>query len=219
MSLNFNVQPGKIFVTGEKVTTAKLNQLGVPVIQAEGTIGPGDMAAANYDAILGPGAYVYASATLSGVNYTAEYTPAVSTYADGQWFTFKVNVANPALATFNAGGGALPLYTAGGSRRPEAGEIPAAAIVTVRYNDDLNEGNGGFQILSLLAERAPADFQGASERTGGVRGLVPAARAGEQEYVLHADGRWRTPDTRIDERIEASGALANTLPQFLLATH
>jgi hypothetical protein len=67
MSLNFTVQPGKIFAEGEKPTTAKLNQLGVPVIAAEGVIGPADMGPGDYAATLGAGASFAASVIASPV--------------------------------------------------------------------------------------------------------------------------------------------------------
>ena len=216
MSLNFNVQPGKIFVNGEKVTNAKLNQLGVPVIVAEGTTGPSDMAAGNYDAVIGPGAYVYETATLSGANYTAAYDPVVTSYVDGQWLAFKVNAANPAAATFNAGAGAKPLYASGGTRVPDAGEIPINTIVQVRYNSSLNAAAGGWQIMSTLRDRLTHfDMVGATAKTGGLGGLVPAPRVGDQAKVLAGDGTWLDLSTQIDARLSLTIAAQSSLPLYL----
>lgn len=219
MSLNFSVTPGKIFAVGEKPTTAKLNQLGVPVIVAQGVIGPGDMGVGNYDAVLGPGAYVYAAATLAGTNYTAAYNPILATYTDGLWLAFKVNAANPAAATLDAGAGIKPLYTAGGSRVPDAGEIPASSIVQVRYNTSLNAASGGWQIISVLRDRVLNEFGGASAQAGGLRGIVPRPLAGQQTYVLRATGLWESITADIDARIAVSTAATSSLPLYLAVNY
>jgi hypothetical protein len=223
MSLNFTVQPGKVWSTGEKITTAKLNQTAVPVITAEGVTSPTDMAVADYSAVIGPGAYVYAAATLSGANYTADYSPDIATYTEGLWLAFKTAVTNPVNATFNAGAGAKPLYAAAGTRVPDPAEIPANSIVQVRYNTSLNSGAGGWQILSVLRDRAQAEFAGSTTATGGERGLVPAPRAGEADYALRGDGTFRslTPDieTVVDASIAANNASAQILPLYMSVNH
>lgn len=216
MSLNFNVRPGKIMATGEKVTNAKLNQIAVPVIQAEGTIAPADMAAGNYDAVLGPGAYVYAAAPLDGAIYSAEYDPEVTTYVDGLWLAFKVGAANPAAAQFDAGAGAKPIYASGGTRVPDAGEIPSSTIVQVRYNASLNGALGGWQIQSTLADRRTVfDMVGASAQQGGLGGLVPAPKAGDQEKVLAGNGVWLDLSAQIDARLSLTVAAQSSLPLYL----
>lgn len=215
MSLNFSVQPGKVWVTGEKVTTAKLNQTAVPVIVAEGVTSPSDMAAGNYETILGPGAYVYEAATLTGANYAATYSPVVTAYADGQWLAFKTDAANPANATFNAGAGAKPLYASGGTRVPDAGEIPINTVVQVRYNASLNAAAGGWQIVSTLRDRLTVfEMVGAAATTSGLGGLVPAPAAGAQGNYLRADGKWQDIAPQISAAIVASSAL-NPLPLYL----
>lgn len=219
MSLNFNVRPGKIMATGEKVTNAKLNQIAVPVIQAEGTIAPADMAAGNYDAILGPGAYVYEAATLDGAIYSAEYDPEVTTYTDGLWLAFKVGAANPAAAQFDAGAGEKPIYASGGTRVPDAGEIPINTIVQVRYNSSLNAGNGGWQILNTLRDRITVfDMVGANALQSGVGGLVPTPRAGDEDKLLAGDGTFHDLTDDINDAIQATGAL-NPLPLFLTVNY
>jgi len=219
MSLNFSVQPGKIFTEGEKPTTAKLNQLGVPVIRAEGVIGPTDMGAGDYSATLGPGAYGYAPATRTGLNYTAAYDPLVTVYADGLWLAFKTDTASLAGATFDAGAGAKLLYAAAGTRPLETGELPANTLVQVRYNASLNVvatvAQGGWQIESTLPERPAPAFEGASAQLGGQPGLVPPPLAGQQSTVLRGNGRWEDLTADIDTRIAASTALTNLLPLYL----
>ena len=215
MSLNFSYNPGKIFATGEKVTTAKINQATAGTITAEGSIGPTDMGAGDYSAALGPGAYVYELAVLTALNYAATYDPAVVTYGDGLWLTFKTDAANPAAATFDAGAGAKPLYASGGTRAPDAGEIPSNTIVQVRYNTSLNGGLGGWQIMSTLRDRRVIfDLVGASAQLGGLGGLVPAPLAGDQAKFLRGDGTWYDASADISAAIVATGAL-NPLPLYL----
>lgn len=190
MSLNFTVQPGKIFATGEKVTNAKLNALGVPVIQAQGTIAPSDMATADYAAKLLPGAYVFATATLSGANYVVAFNPALTTYTEGLWLAFKTANANPANPGLDAGAGAKPLYQYGGRARVEAGDILAGTIVEVRYNSTLVSG-GCWEVQSLTGPfPTRAAFQPASAYTGGEQGLVPRPAVGQHNHYLRGDGQW-----------------------------
>ena len=222
MSLNFTVQPGKIFTAGEKPTTAKLNQLGVPVITAVGSTGPSDMAQSDYSTTLAAGAYFYSLATLTSLNYAATYNPPVTSYVDGMFVRFKANVVNPAAATFNAGGGVKPIYKYGGSLAVEAGDIPAGSIVVMQYNSSLNAAAGGWELLTLLPEKREAEMQGASATRNGASGIVPAPKVGEQTYVLGGDGRFRSITTEIDARIAASAAYVatlNNLPLYLTSSN
>lgn len=190
MSLNFTVQPGKVWVSGEKITTAKLNQTALPVITAEGVTSPTDMAAADYSAVFGPGDYFYAAATLSSANYTAEFDPVITTYVDGLWLAVKVNATNPANATLDVGVGAKPLYQHGARSRAEAGDIVAGSIIEVRYNTTLVL-NGCWEVMTPIGPRpARAPFQPASAYVGGEQGLVPAPAASSTRKYLRDDGTW-----------------------------
>lgn len=192
MSLNFTVTPGKVFVTNEKVNTAKLNQLGVPVIQAEGVIAPADMAAADYSGKLTPGAYCYTTATLATLTYTT--AASVTTYVDGLWLAIKLGSTSPAAPLLDAGAGAKPLYQYGARTAVEAGDLLANTIIEVRYNSSLNSSTGGWEVLTLIGPRpARSPFQPASAYLGGEQGLVPRPNAGQQNYYLRADGTWGDP--------------------------
>jgi hypothetical protein len=198
MSLNFVVQPGKIFVTDEKVNTSKLNQLGVPVIQAEGVISASDMGAGDYSGVLTPGAYLFAAATLSGAAYTTAFDPVVTTYADGLVLAFKPDATNPANPTLDAGPGAKPLYQYGASTPVEAGDLPANRIVEVRYNSALNVVDsvalGGWEVMSLIGPRPVRNtFGPASAYLGGEMGFVPAPAASSTRKYLRDDGTWSDP--------------------------
>jgi len=189
------------------------------VITAEGSTGPSDMAAGNYDAILGPGAYGYEAATLSSLNYTAVFNPVVTTYVDGLEVAIKVDLVNPAAATFDAGAGAKPIYASGGTRVPDTGEIPANTILQLRYNASLNGALGGWQILNTLRDRATVfEMVGASAVQGGLGGLVPAPRAGDEDKLLAGDGTYHDLDEDITAAIQATGAL-NPLPLFLAVNY
>lgn len=216
MSLNFSVTPGKVWQTGEKITTAKLNQTAVPGIEAEGTIAPADMAEADYSDKLDPGDYFFTLATLTGTTYGTDTL--VNSYADGLLLAVKVNATNPAAVQLDAGPGAKPLYTAGGTRSPDATEIPANSILEVRYSTSLNSGAGGWQILNTLKDRLTIfEFTGASAQAGGQSGLVPAPRAGDQTKVLRGTGQWESLTAEIDAQIAANSA--NTLPLFLSSNY
>jgi hypothetical protein len=102
---------------------------------------------------------------------------------------------------------------------PAAGEIPINTIVQVRYNASLNGALGGWQILNTLADRRTVfDMVGASARTNGLAGLVPAPQVGDEDKLLAGDGTFRDITDQIDEQILATGAL-NPLPLFLAVNY
>lgn len=191
MSLNFTVTPGKIWTEGEKITTAKLNQTAQPVVTAEGSTAPSDMATGDYSGVLTAGAYFYTTATLNFATYTTAAT--VNSYVNGLVLAFKVDAANIAAPQLNAGAGAKPLYQYGGRTPVEAGDILANTIVEVRYNTSLNSGGGGWEVMTPIGPRpARSAFQPASAYLGGEQGLVPRPAVGQHNYALFGDGTWRS---------------------------
>jgi len=128
-------------------------------------------------------------------------------------------LTNPAAATFDAGAGAKPIYASGGTRVPDTGEIPANTILQLRYNASLNGALGGWQILNTLRDRATVfEMVGASAVQGGLGGLVPAPRAGDEDKLLAGDGTYHDLDEDITAAIQATGAL-NPLPLFLAVNY
>lgn len=191
MSLNFTVNPGKIWTEGERVTTAKLNQAARPTISAEGVTAPTDLADGDYSSKFTPGAYFYTVATLTGSAYITEAT--VASYVNGLTMAVKVDGTNPAGIQLNAGAGGKPMYQHGGRTLVEAGDILANTIVEVRYNESLASGSGGWEVMTPIGPRpARAPFQPASAYTGGEQGLVPRPEVGQHNFCLFGDGTWRS---------------------------
>lgn len=54
-------------------------------------------------------------------------------------------------------------------------------------------------------------FQGAEAEKDGLAGLVPAPKAGEQEFYLRGDGVWANPNANITSTIEGFQTKINTL--------
>lgn len=203
MSLNFTVTPGKIWVEGEKIDTAKLNQTALPTITASGSTAPADLAAGDYSGKFNPGAYFYTTATLSSATYTTVAT--VASYVDGLVLAVKVDATNPAVPQLNAGAGDKPLYQHGGRTRVEAGDILANTIVEVRYNSSLNSGNGGWEVTTPIGPRpARSAFQPASAYAGGEQGLVPRPAVGQQNFYLRGDGNWADVVATVQTAIASS---------------
>lgn len=188
------ISVGRLLGRNEKLTTAKFNAIVKSiVISLSGITGTAEIGdGAVTPAKAGPGAWFYAAGALTATTYTAAYAPTpVASYADGLWLTFKADAANPALAEFDGGAGAKPLYKNGGRARLDPGDIAAGSIVTVRYNTTLVAG-GCWEVMSLLALR-PVDypFQPASAFVAGQQGLVPAPPASAVRLYLGSDGIWR----------------------------
>jgi hypothetical protein len=219
MALTTTITVGRLLARNELITTAKLNAMvrGI-VINVTGSVGTSDLTAGAVTAAkTSVDAFWYAAATSTGAVYGVSYTPAVSGYADGQWFKFKTDIASKAAAQFNAGPGALPLYYSGSP--VGAGDFTANQDVIVSYNSSLNSGGGGFEVMSPLGARpVTADYLPASAQRGGQRGLVPDTKAGQQAYVLFAGG-WADPTAQFTALVQQLAGANVILNQFLLGQH
>lgn len=134
--------------------------------------------------------------------YTATLSPAISAYADKQFFRVQFNAAcglNPTI-NFNAVG-AKKIYknVAGTATQVGSGEILANYIATLRYDTALDTGAGGFWLVNQIYYTTPTTtrgdliYRGASADT---RLAIGAANT-----ILSTDGTdpvWRTLTAEID---------------------
>lgn len=138
MALVFTVTPGKVFQNAEKVTNAKLNQLGRPTIGVSGVLGPADMALGDYSGELAAGPYFYGLDTGVANAAAVALAPAPAAYVDGMLVAFKVLAGNSGPCTLNVNGlGAAQVYK-WGSTPLDAGDWQPAQIVACRYRLDAN---------------------------------------------------------------------------------
>jgi hypothetical protein len=218
MSQVVTVSVGRLLQRGELVNTAKINAIVKSiVINISGATGTEDLSdGAVTPAKTSPGNYWDAAATLSGSTYTAAYAPiAVTSYPDGLLLSAKVDSDSPEGAMFDAGAGAKPLYRYGGQAKVAPGDIRRNSRMQLRYNTTLVVG-GCWEVMSLIGPvPVSAAFQGASDRLNGERGLVPAPKVGEQNYLLAGDGKFRDPNPQIDARVTQQIGGVTALAQWL----
>lgn len=209
MSLTATVNFGRTLNRGEKLTTAKINQVvkGISVTLS-GLVATADLVDGAVTPVkVTPGAYWYAAATLAGTTYSATYTPAVTALVDGLELACKVDLTNPGTGacSFSPNGlAAKPLKKFGGTADPIPNDIRANAILQLRYNTTVFAG-GCWEILSTLGN-APSfpNFLKASAYKGGLAGLVPAPPAGSQGKYLRADGTWTDITPQIAAYVTAN---------------
>lgn len=219
MALTVNLKVGRLLSRNEKLNTAKFNAVvkGI-VIDLTGLIGSADIAPGAVNAAAtSADAFWYALATSSGGTYTAAYANAVNAYVDGMWLSFKTDAACLQAPKFDAGAGAVTIVKWGGYAIGP-GELPANSIITVRYNSTLIPGGCWEALSPIQNDPMRDDFAKASATMGGERGLVPAPRAGQQNYVLFATG-WADPTATIAAIVQAQQSSAINLAQFLLSQH
>lgn len=138
MPLAATVVPGKVFGPTELCTNPKLNQLGEPVVNLSGSVGPADLALTDYSGVLTAGAYFYGLDT-GAVNAAAvTLTPAPGQYSDGLLVAFKVLNANTGPATLNVNALGAQAVLKYGNVPLDAGDWQPEQIVVVRYQLDAN---------------------------------------------------------------------------------
>ena len=136
MSVTLQLTPGKVFQAGELVTTAKLNQLGTPVLQIEGSFGPTDMASGDYSGILAAGPYFYGVDT-GGPNAAAiTLNPAPAAYVDGMVVFFKCENANTGATSLNVNGLGAATIKKQCNVDLQAGDLVPGQMVLVEYQLD-----------------------------------------------------------------------------------
>lgn len=139
MAIALVVTPGKVFQALEKTTPAKLNQLGTPVIELQGSFGPADTAAGDYSAVLEAGAYFYGVDTGVANAASVQLAAPLTAYADGILVAFKVAATNTGAVTLAVNGLApQAVKKNGGTADLAPGDWQAGQIVEVRYRLDAN---------------------------------------------------------------------------------
>lgn len=138
MAIVISSRAGKTFQPGEKVTNAKLNQLGNPVVQISGTQGPEETAPGDYSGVFTAGAYFYGLDTGSVNAARVNLDPAVSAYGDGLLVVFKVAVENTGAVTLAVNGLPAQPVKKHGNLDLERGDWKRGQIVAVRYRLDAN---------------------------------------------------------------------------------
>ncbi len=174
MSLTFSVQPGRVFQPGELVTNAKLNQLGNPVIQAAGTIGPTDLASGDYSGKFAPGAYFLATSVFAAGIYALTTAVLPAAYATGLTVSFVVDTTNTGAVDASIGALAAKNIFKFGTQELAAGDLRAGQIAVLEY-DGTN-----FQLISAL-QVPPQYYQGTDTGTANAYAIAldpaPAALA------------------------------------------
>jgi len=149
MPLSLTVTPGKRFVAGELVNTGKLNQLGLPTVALQGTLGPAELNATDFSSALAPGAYCYGVDEGSPNVASVTVPETVSAYTDGMALAVKIGFANTGPAT-------LALNALPGQPVLKFGNLPLAA------------GDWAPGLIALFRYRLDADLvQGALYSAGG----------------------------------------------------
>lgn len=155
MALTVAVTPGKRFSNSEKITIAKLNQLGQPSFTVTGTIGTSEITNGTVTAaktIAGPHFYT-SSVSFSAGDFTLTFSPTI-TITDGTIIAFKANAAGAPNVTTGIrlviGASTKKLF----KNRTEtlvAGDIVANQIIEARYDDAGDSGSGAWQMTSHLS--------------------------------------------------------------------
>lgn len=211
MALNLVVVPAKVFATGEKVTTAKLNQLGAPTIQvlddnlvivvADGSVNVDKLAdgalTANATGLAKmengfltleklaeearTGVVYYGAGTLAAGVYSVDLDPAVTAYAAGMRVLFKADAANEGAVDLNLNAIVTSPNLLRGDRELQAGDILAGDMVEAVFDGT------SFQVISQnRAEFVGGDYQLAFGVVG--QGGVSGATAGLVVNVAHGLG-------------------------------
>ncbi len=152
MALTVTVTPGKQFAATEKISNAKLNQLGQPTFTVTGTVGTSEITTGSVTADKTiAGAHFYTSGvTFSSGDYTLTFSPTI-TITDGTVLAFKAN-ANGVPHVTNG----IRLVIGASTKkllknRTEAlkpGDIVANQIIEARYDTAGDGGAGAWQMTS-----------------------------------------------------------------------
>ncbi|MBK8001735.1 MAG: hypothetical protein IPK15_24285, partial [Verrucomicrobia bacterium] len=155
MSLTVAVTPGKRFANSEKITIAKLNQLGQPTFTVTGTIGTSEITNGSVTAaktIAGPHFYT-SSVSFSSGDFTLTYSPTI-TITDGTLIAFKANANGVPNVTTGIrlviGASTKKLF----KNRTETlvpGDIVTNQIIEARYDTAGDGGAGAWQMTSHLS--------------------------------------------------------------------
>lgn len=214
MALAITASPGKVFTSGEKVTTAKLNQLAAIVLSLSGTVETSDLApGAVTPAKVAPGAFWVGADAGSAANvYVCTFTPAVTAIADGMMVLFKATASNTGASTFKADG-LDPKQILREGQALQAGDIVAGQVVLLVGNTTVVSG-GCWELVTQGQDRPVREYEGCSDYLDGLAGAVPAAKAGQGGKVLKGNGTWGDLNSDIDARIAVALATINVLPMW-----
>lgn len=147
MALSIQSTPGITIYTGMVIDEAVLNQMGNISVTITGTVGPTDMGAGDYSALLTAGPYFYGTGTLSAGVYTVALETSPSAYETGMLIAFKTSAANTGAVNVQVGAlASLDLLKPDGSEFA-ADELPSGIIVAARHNGT------AFQVISPWVPR------------------------------------------------------------------
>lgn len=139
MALSINITARKIFSRLEKITNAKLNQLGLPTVTLTGTASTSQIADGAVTApktAFGPVFYVTDGGTANAhsLQQASNATPIPAALAAGMVFRYRANATNTGAVTvvIAALGGALSLYKQTGQEL-KAGDIRSTQAVEIMF--------------------------------------------------------------------------------------
>lgn len=139
MALSINITARKLFSRLEKITNAKLNQLGLPTVTLTGTASTSQIADGAVTApktAFGPVFYATDGGTANAhsLQQATNATPIPAALATGMVFRYRANATNtgPVTVVVAAIGGALDLYKQTGQAL-KAGDIRATQAVEILF--------------------------------------------------------------------------------------
>lgn len=113
-------------------------------------------------------------------------TPVISAYANYQQFSFVApNTSTGAVTAGYLALGQLPVYLANGTTQAGAGDIVAGVFYTIAFNQALNAGGGGFQIVGPIVSLV-AGYPALTQTFTGDHTILAAERS--QELRMNSAG-------------------------------
>jgi len=106
-------------------------------------------------------------------------TPVISAYNNYQLFSFvALNTSTGAVTAAYSGLGPLSVYLANGTTQANAGDIVAGVFYIIAFNQALNGGTGGFEIVAPVVQAVTGYAAFVSTKTGDYT-ILPADRGAE----------------------------------------
>lgn len=157
MALTATVTPGKQFASGETVDTTKLNLLGVPTVQINGTLSTAELDGGAVTAAKSKAdAYWYATTGGTAAAYTLDLGSGIrpDSLANGVIVRAKLHTGCAATPTLTVVGSSGSNLTTKEIRRPadaavNANDFATNQIVDFTYNSDGDGGAGAWIIQSI----------------------------------------------------------------------
>jgi hypothetical protein len=208
MSLTVTITRAVQLPAGRPVTLAALRLLGAPSASIAGSVTTGDIAAgAVTPAVTSPGAYFYGEASYAADLYTLNLNPALTALADGVEVWFLAGNDNgdtsPSLNVNSLGDRKIYKWK---ERSLVAADIRNGQIIGCRYDDSLDGGTGGWQIISQLG--APPYRYATTAGTASAQTLDFGGSTGYPTFKTQASMTGVPVTFKVGAALDNSGAVS-----------